>query len=116
MELWIRSQDGERLTRCYDLRAYYAKQDDVWVIEDCDDLGSYKTRERVLQILDEIQRLIKGRYLMKQTSDVIFDAKTIESARQYFENQNEIPLICGDSNFDIVPISTEIVIYQMPKE
>ena len=53
---------------------------------------------------------------MKQKSDVIFDEKTIESARQYFENQNEIPLICGDSNFDIVPISTEIVIYQMPKE
>lgn len=55
MELWIRSQDGERLTKCLDLRIYYAKLEDVWVIEDCDDLGYYKTKERTLQVLDEIQ-------------------------------------------------------------
>ena len=59
MELWIRSQDGERLTRCYDLRVYYAKQDGVWVIESCDDLGSYETKERALEVLDEIQKYLK---------------------------------------------------------
>lgn len=61
MELWIRSQDGERLTRCHDLRIYYAKQENVWVIEDCDDLGIYKTKERALQVLDEIQNILQPR-------------------------------------------------------
>ena len=59
MELWIRSQDKHRLTIVRDLRMYYAKQNNVWVIEDCDDLGTYKTKERALKVLDEIhQRLI----------------------------------------------------------
>lgn len=59
MELWIRSQDGERLTTCRDFRIYYAKVDDVWVIEDCDDLAAYKTKERALEVLDEIQDILE---------------------------------------------------------
>ena len=55
MELWIRSQDRKRLTVISDLRIYYAEQEDVWVIEDCDDLGYYKTKERALEILNYIQ-------------------------------------------------------------
>lgn len=116
MELWIRSQDGNRLARSMDLRIYYAKQEDLWVIEDCDDIAYYKTEERALQVLDEIQNQIKGRYLMKQTSDALFDNKTIQGAKTYFENQNEISLIAGDSNFEIVPIGNDVVVYQMPKE
>ena len=58
MELWIRSQDRERLTKVHDLRIYYAKQEDVWVIEDCDDLAFYKTKERALEVLDEIEQFI----------------------------------------------------------
>ena len=55
MDLWIKSQDGERLTKVQDLRIYHAKNENLWVIEDCDDLGQYKTKERALEVLDEIQ-------------------------------------------------------------
>ena len=58
MDLWVRSQDKERLTKAQDLRIYHAKNENVWVIEDCYDLGQYKTKERVLEVLDEIQRCL----------------------------------------------------------
>lgn len=109
MELWIRSQDGERLTRCYDLRVYYAKQDDAWVIEDCDDLGSYKTRERVLQILDEIQSILQPRVIYHEP----------------IQTNNYHDMIDAFSN-DVVLQTTQKVemelkesgqfVYQMPKE
>ena len=54
MELWIRSQDRERLTITNDLRICYVKEKDMWAIEDCDYLGFYKTKERALEVLDEI--------------------------------------------------------------
>ena len=60
MNLWIRSQDKERLTEVNDLRIYYGKEEDLWAIEDCDDLGYYKTKERALEVLDEIQNAILG--------------------------------------------------------
>ena len=60
MNLWIRSQDKERLTEVNDLRIYYGKEEDLWAIEDCDDLGYYKTKERALEVLDEIQNAISG--------------------------------------------------------
>ncbi len=59
MNLWIRSQDKERLTEVNDLRIYYGKEEDLWAIEDCDDLGYYKTKERALEVLDEIQNILK---------------------------------------------------------
>ena len=59
MNLWIRSQDKERLTEVNDLRIYYGKEEDLWAIEDCDDLGYYKTKERALEVLDEIQDLLE---------------------------------------------------------
>lgn len=68
MELWIRSQDRKRLT----------KIEDVYMVEDdykkdnilsfpkyyigntlVGHLGIYKTKERALEVLDEIQRLIE---------------------------------------------------------
>lgn len=62
MDLWIRSQDRKRLTVISDLRIYYAEQEDVWVIEDCDDLGYYKTQERALEVLDEIVNALLNKW------------------------------------------------------
>lgn len=60
MELWIRSQDKTKLTKITNLTLDSDKngilQDDENVFEL---LGKYKTKERALEILDEIhQRLI----------------------------------------------------------
>jgi len=114
MELWIRTQDRERFTRCSDLRVYYAKQDDVWVIEDCDDLGSYKTKERALEILDEIQDKFKNKYLAKVNP--IVNHNDFDKLIKAYEEFNKIELIGSNELVDITPINQEVLVYEMPKE
>lgn len=67
MELWIRSQDKKRLLRCnfietcdpvevlesdYDIVGYF--DDNIGY----ETLGTYETKERALEVLDEIQKYI----------------------------------------------------------
>ena len=70
MNLWIRSQDKERLTEVNDLRIYYGKEEDLWAIEDCDDLGYYKTKERALEVLDEIQMVLFPKRYLNELEDL----------------------------------------------
>lgn len=58
MELWIRSQDKEVLTRVIDIWKD-ADKNEIWskssfAIKNC--LGIYKTKERAIEVLDEIQK------------------------------------------------------------
>mgnify|MGYP001284993879 FL=1 len=58
MELWIRSQDKEVLTRVVDIWKD-ADKNEIWskssfATRNC--LGIYKTKERAIEILDEIQQ------------------------------------------------------------
>lgn len=60
MNLWIRSQDKEVLTRVVDIWKDCYKNE-IWAqssfaIKNC--LGIYKTKERALEVLDEIQNKI----------------------------------------------------------
>lgn len=60
MELWIRSQDKEVLTRVIDIWKD-ADKNEIWskssfAIKNC--LGIYKTKERVIEVLDEIEERI----------------------------------------------------------
>jgi hypothetical protein len=60
MELWIRSQDKEVLTRVIDIWRD-ADKNEIWskssfAITNC--LGIYKTKERVIEVLDEIEERI----------------------------------------------------------
>ena len=66
MELWIRSQDKESLTKVSNIQYSYRKGDlytDVrgkhyigTYYDNLKILGTYKTKERALEVLDEIQR------------------------------------------------------------
>lgn len=57
MDLWIRSQNKENLIktsgylRISELNNSYIIQDEQWY-----DIGTYKTKERALEVLDEIQK------------------------------------------------------------
>lgn len=60
MELWIRSQDKEVLTRVVDIWKD-ADKNEIWskssfATKNC--LGIYKTKERALEVLDEIEERI----------------------------------------------------------
>ena len=58
MELWIRSQDKMLLRKPEQLGIYEGKE--VWFIGESllIDYGKYKTKERALEVLDEIQKIL----------------------------------------------------------
>lgn len=56
--MWIRSQDKEILLEISYLDVYSLSENN-WTIEDCgNDLGTYKSKERAIEVLDEIQEFI----------------------------------------------------------
>lgn len=79
MELWIRSQDRERLLKCnfieisgnlinkidsiffegYNIVGYF--NDNIGY----ETLGTYKTKERAIEVLDEIQKLLIPKTIME---------------------------------------------------
>lgn len=76
MELWIRSQDKEVLTRVVDIWKD-ADTNEIWsysdrCIKNC--LGIYKTKERVIEVLNEIEErimLINTINIAKDTDSLI---------------------------------------------
>lgn len=61
MELWIRSQDEMNLCKIKDLvirENYNGYGDTDYVIQDIYTMGTYKTKERALEVLDEIQNIL----------------------------------------------------------
>lgn len=62
MELWIRSQDKEtlRLAQMLDIYDGSVDEEKCFVIEESGtDLGCYQTKKRALEVLDEIQYILK---------------------------------------------------------
>lgn len=71
MELWIRSQDRETLRLADTLDIYKLGDDEEkrFVIEETGfDIGCYKSKERALEILDEIQDKMRDRYILQGSS------------------------------------------------
>ena len=64
MELWIRSQDKEQLIKVDNLNVFHntvnCETINFIIKNNFDDLGSYATKERALEILDEIQNKINN--------------------------------------------------------
>ena len=87
MELWIRSQNKKILQKVNKLYAttyseeagygiYDLRYDDLEDIDDCDvPLGFYKSKERALEVLDEIQNLLqpKIKYIQEEPIESIID-------------------------------------------
>lgn len=96
MELWIRSQDKEQLRKIVDLKYQKGTIDDGNIeailgttqYDEWEVLGIYKSKERTLEVLDEIQKLLKPIY--KITSD--FKKSEITGNCQWVENQEYIPI------------------------
>lgn len=106
MELWIRSQDKETLRLAEMLDIYDLSDDEgqCWVIEECGtDMGYYKSKERALEVLDEIQELIKPKIITTQYQCAIEDNK-----------KTEFNLIMNPVKTEIQELST--IVYQMPEK
>ena len=73
MELWIRSQDKRLLIKVYNvfLNANYDnKRISTYDGDSNTTLGEYKTKERALEVLDEVQEAKLGNFHYKCPSNV----------------------------------------------
>lgn len=63
MELWIRSQDRTFLRKVNTIGIVEGR--DFWSIDEnlTVSFGKYKTKERALEVLDEIQNLLQNAYV-----------------------------------------------------
>ena len=109
MELWIRSQDKTILKKVNVIGII--EGDDKWFVSESItmDFGSYKTKERALEVLDEIQNKLS------ETND------SYENLVKKLEIFNETPIISCNNNDDCtislnITMLKEMVIYEMPKE
>lgn len=91
MELWIRSQDKECLIKVNDIAieqnmiiGYFDKDTEY------EYLGQYKSKERALEILDEIQKILIGKRGLISTLD--------------------------KDKIEFIPFENQSVVYEMPKE
>lgn len=125
MELWIRSQDKSNLKKVNNIYVEEITKDyDSWVgniysqpyviTSDEGNLGFYATKERALEILDEIQSKLHGTFLLKAKEDSY--ANELIEAQKYFEKLNSIFPVIGAEKFDLEPINKDIYVYEMPQE
>ena len=82
MELWVRSQDKRILIKVYNvfLNANYDnKRISTYDGDSNTTLGEYKTKERALEVLDEIEKLIKPITIFQNCQ---VDKSTIEKIKE----------------------------------
>ena len=102
MELWIRSQDRENLVKVDrltidDTNSIFCDYNDFY-------LGTYETKERALEVLDDIQNILKPKTIIK------FDSK-----RKYLEDGTLNDVLIPREEIDYIEqLSTYV--YEMPNE
>lgn len=104
MELWIRSQDKESLLIVgridYELASGTNR---IWVNGYNRLVGIYKSKKRALEVLDEIQKLIKPTILTTE-----YQCEIAEQSKLKFD------LMMNPVKTEIKELST--IIYEMPEE
>lgn len=109
MNLWIRSQDKTTLIRSYEI--YISEQQNTYLIRakrTSHILGSYSTIERAIEVLDEIQNILKPKYILN-TSSIKPDGDFYEENGVIFQKYN-----ANARNARIEELST--FVYQMPEK
>lgn len=123
MELWIRSQDREDLIKVDNLGlAYKGKytfvdndriDDKFYICQFTPDfhtkLGEYTTKERALEVLDEIQDILKPRNLI-YTGDKINMKDAMHLCKM--TNSQSISLLPSDASIT----QLGVLVYEMPEK
>lgn len=105
MELWIRSQEKTRLIKVNNILAYSFDDGScgIQINGECF-VGEYKTKERALEVLDEIQSILNPMLIFKNcncTKDVL-------------DNIKEVGACMVTDNAHIEQVQT--CIYEMPEK
>lgn len=116
MELWIRSQNKEVLLNIKGIQYQNYKLVENETIEaniliglynyyDNEILGEYETKERALEVLTEIQNILKPKYIL--------DASSIKPDGDFYKENGAI-IQKYNANAKIEELST--FVYQMPEK
>lgn len=107
MELWVRSQDKRILQKVDNifLDANYENKRISTYDGDNVELGTYKTKERAIEVLDEIQNILKPKFKLDTSS-------IQENGRSWVENA--VILQNYTANADFIKLDTYV--YEMPKD
>ena len=106
MELWIRIQDKTTLIKSYEI--YITEQQNKYLIRakrTSHILGVYNTIERALEVLDEIQNILKPKFKLDTSSIQENGSSCVE---------NGVILQNYTANADFIKLDTYV--YEMPKE
>ena len=125
MELWVRSQDRNNLKKVNNIYAEEITKDyDSWVgnihsqpyviTSDNGNLGFYATKERALEILDEISNKIKNQYIIK--ANCLIKPSEMMKKKEYLENTYDGDFIMQPSAYEIEPINPHVIYFEMPSE
>ena len=111
MELWIRSQDREQLLKVNWIEIFNdtLETDDEFtftIICNRNSFGSFKTKKRALEVLDEIQKLLMPK-MIYHTNNVEFIPDYQATTGGKFVSKND------DSKMEYMNMP---IVYSMPKE
>ncbi len=123
MELWIRSQDREKLIKCIDIAIATDSEDGKTIrgykiVENTEyeELGFYTSKERTLEVLNEIQsKLNCNKFLLKPKTGLL-SKDDIRKEKICLEELNNIDLIAENSLCSIEPIGNPVLVYEMPEK
>lgn len=123
MELWIRSQDKEKLIKCIDIAISTDSEDGKTIrgykiVENTEyeELGFYTSKTRVLEVLNEIQsKLNCNKFLLKPKTGLL-SKDDIRKEKICLEELNNIDLIAENSLCSIEPIGNPVLVYEMPEK
>lgn len=113
VELWIRSQDKEYLDQVNHLRVH---QNWIEVLNDSGKMtiGVYPTKERALEVLDDISQKIKIQFIVK--ANCLLKPSDLKRVKDQLEKDYIGDFIMEDQLIDIKPINQNLIYYEMPQE
>lgn len=112
MDLWLRSQDRHQLIKVDSIGLTYDdgkasrivcyENSRTWVV------ARYRTQERAMEVLDEIQNYLTPRFIVNSQGDT-------DSLENLFDKVTEYKAF-PDNKLEIKNISRDSWVYEMPKE
>lgn len=121
MELWIRSQDKKSLIIANEI-TYQQSGSVMYNGLHCEIyngktlLGTYETKERALEVLDEIQNILinDNKTILQPRYPVRIE--DLESMKNWYQNLNDNSISIYGNEIEVVNSNKSILVYEMPTE
>lgn len=107
MDLWIRTQSKRSLIKAKDITVERKTEDIFFITSNEWRLGTYKSYERALQILDEIQYILQPRVIYHEPKIDYDDMIRLLSENIMIKGKQEVEMELKQAGQ---------IVYQMPEE